>query len=82
MFKKSNANQEDTTINFSIKALEAKAVAEKNEALASLDLLLNKSVGIGDHSTKDFHDNLDEALESLTNAIGKLEVIREFLKGE
>ena len=34
--------------------LMASAEADKAKALLSLDLLGNKSVGIGDHSTEDF----------------------------
>ena len=33
----------------------------KPKALLSLDLLGNKSVGIGDHSTEDFYKNAEEA---------------------
>ena len=37
--------------------------------------LLRNSAGIGDHSTTDFYDNLDEALNILVDAEDRLEVL-------
>jgi hypothetical protein len=37
------------------------AEADKAKALLSLELLGNKAVGIGDHSTEDFYKNAEEA---------------------
>jgi len=45
-----------------------KAESDKSKALTSLGLLLDNAVGIGDHSTGDFHKNLDEALDMLVDA--------------
>tara|TARA_Y100000401_G_C8325233_1_gene227774 strand:+ start:1706 stop:1933 length:228 start_codon:yes stop_codon:yes gene_type:complete len=60
-----------------------KAISDKEKALLSLDILLNKPVGIGDHSTGDFHDNLDEALNQLVDAEDRLETLkRYFIKEE
>jgi hypothetical protein len=42
--------------------------------------LLERPVGIGDHSTGDFTSNLDEALNSLVDANDRLETI-DLLKG-
>lgn len=55
-----------------------KALTDKAKAELSLELLLEKAVGIGDHSTGDFYENLDEALDSLVDAIDRLEVIEEY----
>ena len=42
--------------------LLASAEADKAKALLTLELLNNKAVGIGDHSTEDFYKNAEEAL--------------------
>lgn len=55
-----------------------KALADKAKAELSLELLLEKAVGIGDHSTGDFYENLDEALDTLVDAIDRLEVIEKY----
>lgn len=55
-----------------------KAKADKAKALMSLSLLLDNAVGIGDHSTGDFHSNLDEALNILVDAKDRLEVLQEY----
>ena len=60
--------------------LKTSAEADKAKALLSLDLLGNKAVGIGDHSTDDFYKNAEEALEALADADDKLEAIEKYLK--
>lgn len=55
--------------------LRKKAETDKEKALMSLSLLLDKSVGIGDHSTEDFYKNLDEALDTLVDAEDRLGVL-------
>jgi len=57
--------------------LEKKAEADKEAALLSFDLLLEKPVGIGDHSTGDFTSNLDEALNKLVDANDRLETVQQ-----
>jgi len=54
-----------------------KAVADQEKARLSLELLTNNAVGIGDHSTEDFHKNLDETLDALVDARDRLELLRE-----
>jgi hypothetical protein len=56
-----------------------KALSDKEKALGSLNLLLDQAVGIGDHSTGDFYDNLDEALNGLVDAEDRLGIIEEYL---
>ena len=58
--------------------LKATAVADKAKALLSLELLENKAVGIGDHSTEDFYKNAEEALQLLVDAEDKLEVLNKY----
>lgn len=59
-------------------ALALKAQADKAEALASLNLLLNHPAGIGDHSTGDLHKNLNEALSGLSDADDRLETLNKY----
>jgi len=58
--------------------LKTSAEADKAKALLSLDLLGNKAVGIGDHSTEDFYKNADEALTILVDADDKLEALERY----
>ncbi len=60
--------------------LEHKAKSDISQAEMSLDLLLHKSVGIGDHSTGDFTKNLDEALDLLVDANDRLNMINKLLE--
>jgi len=61
-----------------IKMLKTSAEADKAKALLTLDLLGNTGVGIGDHSTKDFYNNAEEALSILLNADNKLKTIKKY----
>jgi len=55
-----------------------KAQTDKAKAELSLELLLENAVGIGDHSTGDFYENLDEALNILVDALDRLEVLEDY----
>lgn len=57
-----------------------KAEADKEAAMMSFDLLLKKSVGIGDHSTGDFLSNLDDTLDKLVDACDRLEKVESLRK--
>jgi len=57
--------------------LETSALADKAKAKLSLDLLGNNAVGIGDHSTKDFYDNAEEALRLLIDAEDRLNTLKK-----
>lgn len=61
-----------------IQMLKTSAEADKNRALLSLDLLGSKGVGIGDHSTKDFWANAEEALQLLVDANDRLETLEKY----
>ena len=60
--------------------LKTSAEADKEKALLSLELLGNKAVGIGDHSTEDFYKNAEEALVMLVDADDKLEALEKYYK--
>ena len=59
--------------------LKTSAEADKAKALLTLDLLGNKGVGIGDHSTKDFYENAEEALQMLIDSDDRLAAIEKYL---
>ena len=62
--------------------LKTSAEADKAKALLSLELLGNKAVGIGDHSTEDFYKNLDEALDLLIDADDRIESLKKYYSEE
>lgn len=62
--------------------LWTEAVAEKNKALLSLDLLSDYSVGIGDHSTDDYWKNARQALDLLVDAEDRLKCLRKYFPEE
>lgn len=57
--------------------LKTSAEADKSKALLSLELLGNSPTGIGDHSTKDFYDNAEEALAKLDDAESRLDTLEK-----
>tara|TARA_R110001583_G_scaffold22687_3_gene84788 strand:- start:2521 stop:2745 length:225 start_codon:yes stop_codon:yes gene_type:complete len=58
--------------------LRTSAQADKAKAMLSLELLDNKAVGIGDHSTGDFYKNAEEALVMLVDADDRLEALEKY----
>ena len=58
--------------------LKTSAEADKAKARLSLELLGNKAVGIGDHSTEDFYNNAEEALTLLVDADDRLEALEKY----
>ena len=61
-----------------IKMLRTSAEADRAKALLTLDLLGTKGVGIGDHSTKDFYTNAEEALTMLVDADDRLKALEKY----
>ena len=61
----------------SVSYLFHKATANKKKAELSLELLMNNPAGIGDHSTGDFHKNLEEAWDTLVGALDSLGRLQE-----
>jgi len=62
--------------------LQASAKADKAKALLTLELLEKHPAGIGDHSTGDFYENAESALQMLVDANDRLEAIEEYFGGE
>jgi hypothetical protein len=62
--------------------LKASAQADKAKALLTLELLEKHPAGIGDHSTGDFYENAESALQMLVDANDRLETIEEYFGGE
>ena len=60
--------------------LKSEAEADKNKALASINLLTNHPAGIGDHSTKDYWDNCNESLRLLASVEERLEILEKYFK--
>ncbi len=58
--------------------LRTSAEADKAKALLTLDLMGNNGVGIGDHSTKDFYENAEEALRMLIDADERIETLEKY----
>ena len=58
--------------------IKKSAEADKAKALLSLELLGNKAVGIGDHSTEDFYKNAEEALVMLVDAYDRLGTLEKY----
>jgi hypothetical protein len=56
------------------------AEAQRAKALLTLELLSKNAVGIGDHSTTDFYNNANQALEDFMDANDKLETIEKYFK--
>jgi hypothetical protein len=65
-------------MNFKATALRSLMLnAEKDaaEAMTSLEIMFNHPAGIGDHSTGDLHNNLNEALSKLADAEDRIECL-------
>ena len=56
------------------------AESDKAKALLSLDILGNKAIGIGDHSTEDFYKNAEEALNMLVDADDRINTLKSYFK--
>lgn len=65
-------------MNKLVDMLRTSAKADKAKALLSLELLNDKAVGIGDHSTEDFYKNAEEALVKLVDADDRLEALNKY----
>jgi len=59
-----------------INSLMLRAAADRAEAVTSLEIMFNHPAGIGDHSTGDLHNNLNEALASLADAEDRIETLK------
>jgi hypothetical protein len=59
--------------------LRTSAEADKAKALLTLELLDKNPAGIGDHSTGDFYENAESALQMLVDADDRLKTIDKYL---
>ena len=59
-------------------AMHHQALTDKVKAEASLDILLDHPAGIGDHSTEDLHNNLNQSLSNLADAEDRLKSLKEY----
>jgi len=59
-----------------VKSLMLKAESDRAEAMTSLEIMFNHPAGIGDHSTGDLHNNLNEALSNLADAEDRIETLQ------
>ena len=62
--------------------LYSQALAEKDKAKLTLNLLSEHPAGIGDHSTEDFYKNANEALEILVDADDKIKALEKYFKNK
>tara|TARA_B100001173_G_scaffold285443_1_gene272408 strand:+ start:191 stop:415 length:225 start_codon:yes stop_codon:yes gene_type:complete len=60
------------------KLLKSKALSEREEAITTLKLMGNHPAGIGDHSTEDFYNNVEESLSKLVDADDKLSTLEKY----
>lgn len=61
-----------------LKMVKNNAEAKREKALTSLQLLLENPTGIGDHSTEDFYNNVEEAFQNLVDADDTLETLKKY----
>jgi hypothetical protein len=62
--------------------LKTSALADRAKALLTLELLEKNPAGIGDHSTKDFYENAEEALQMLVDADDRLKAIETYFNSD
>lgn len=65
-----------------LKMIKTNAESKRQKALTSLQLMLENSVGIGDHSTNDFYKNVEEAFQNLVDADDTLETLEKYEWGD
>ena len=59
-----------------LNAMMLKAATDRAEAITSLEIMFNHPAGIGDQSTGDLHNNLNEALSKLADAEDRIECLK------
>lgn len=67
-------------MNLLVKALHDHYVSQISEALATLNLYLNNSVGIGEHS--DILAELKKYMDILDDADGKLNTLNKYISNQ
>ena len=64
------------------KALKSELEAKVNEALLTLDLCFNKPTAIGEHTSEHFVKEALKALDKLTEARDKIDVLNTYYEGD
>ena len=65
-----------------IEALKAHAVGHIEKHKVNVEVILQKAVGIGDHSTEDFYKNAEEALIKLVDADDRIGTLQTYFDGK
>ena len=60
------------------KMLKSGAEADLAKADLTMELLSDRAVGIGDHSTGDFYKNAEEALSMAADAMDRLVALKRY----
>tara|TARA_Y100001951_G_C11140095_1_gene183150 strand:- start:322 stop:567 length:246 start_codon:yes stop_codon:yes gene_type:complete len=63
------------------KALKSECESDINEALLTLDMCFNKPTAIGEHTSENFLKEASKALNKLTEARDKIDVLNTYLEG-
>ena len=63
-------------------ALKSELEADINEALLVLDMCFNKATAIGEHTSEHFLKEASKALDKLTEARDKIDVLNTYLEGD
>ena len=67
--------------NYSITGIAEQDSEENKHRIRHMDRG-NSGVGVGEHSTKDFYDNAEDALAMLADAKDRLEALEDFTRDE
>ena len=62
-------------------ALKSEQEAKINEALLTLDLCFNNQTAIGEHTSEHFVKEATKALDKLTEARDKIDVLNTYMEG-
>ena len=69
----------DDYVASALQSLRKSAEADLHQAETSLLLMLTHPAGVGDHSTGDLHQNLNEALSKLCDAKDRIQTLESFV---
>ena len=62
-------------------ALKSECESDINEALLTLDMCFNKPAAIGEHTSEHFLKEASKALDKLTEARDRIDVLNTYLEG-
>ena len=62
-------------------ALKSECESDINEALLTLDMCFNNPTAIGEHTSEHFLKEASKALDKLTEARDKIDVLNTYLEG-